>query len=279
MDERTIRVGDLELVVAEAGVGGAPLMLLHGFTGGKDDFGDFLDRFGDSGWHAVAPDQRGHGASTKPADEAAYSLELFAGDALALADELGWPRFALLGHSMGGMVAQQIALQAAERLDALILMDTAHRSVELPADMVEAAVGIVRTSGVARLLAIMKERGSALTTPADIRVRAERPGYVELGERKLLASSPAMYASMATVLVAQQDRLSGLRDVDVPSLVVVGEQDAPFLADSERMAEALPDGRLVVIADAGHSPQFEAPEAWWSAVSGFLDGVRGAAAA
>ena len=57
----------------------------------------------------------------------------------------------------------------------------------------------------------------------------------------------------------------------MPTLVVVGEQDTPFLAVSQAMADAIPGAELVVLPDAGHSPQFEAPEEWWDAVSGFLE--------
>jgi pimeloyl-ACP methyl ester carboxylesterase len=108
---------------------------------------------------------------------------------------------------------------------------------------------------------VQNDLDAPLSTPADARVRAERPGYVEFSERKLLACSPAMYAAMAIILTSAEDRLDRLREVGVATLVVVGDEDEPFLADSERMAEAMPDARLVVIPDAGHSPQF---------VSGFL---------
>ena len=53
----------------------------------------------------------------------------------------------------------------------------------------------------------------------------------------------------------------------MPTLVLVGEQDAPFLKPSRRMADAIPGAELVVIPDAGHSPQFESPELWWKALS------------
>ena len=55
--------------------------------------------------------------------------------------------------------------------------------------------------------------------------------------------------------------------------MLVGEQDAPFIAPSERMAKAIDGARLVVIPDAGHSPQFENPDAWWDALTSFLDEV------
>lgn len=106
MDLRTVDLGDVELSIAEAGVGQRPLLLLHGFTGAKEDFTDWLDRLAASGWHAVAPDHRGHGASSKPTSEDAYSFEIFANDAERLIDALEWRRLVLVGHSMGGMVAQ-----------------------------------------------------------------------------------------------------------------------------------------------------------------------------
>src|SRR5215208_3749895 len=82
--------GGVDLPVLEAGEGGRPLLLAHGFTGAGLDFADHLD-----GVH--------------PGDEADYSLAAMAADLLALADGLGWERFTLLGHSMGGMVAQVVA--------------------------------------------------------------------------------------------------------------------------------------------------------------------------
>src|SRR5436190_8261838 len=113
-------VGPVTLSVAAAGDGGRPLLLVHGFGGAKEDFTEFLDDLADLGWHAVAPDLRGHGASDKPDDEGAYSFEIFSGDLCALADRLGWTRFVVLGHSMGGMVAQHLVLDLPERVGALV---------------------------------------------------------------------------------------------------------------------------------------------------------------
>ena len=107
--ERLVNLGDVELSIAEAGAGQRPLLMVHGFTGAKEDFTPWLDRLAGQGWHAVAPDLRGHGASSKPAEESAYSFELLADDVLRLADSLGWGTFVLLGHSMGGMIAQFVA--------------------------------------------------------------------------------------------------------------------------------------------------------------------------
>src|SRR3954465_6875076 len=72
--QRRVGVGPVELEVLEAGEGGGPLLLVHGFTGAKEDFADHVDDLAAAGWHVVAPDQRGHGRSDAPADEAAYDL-------------------------------------------------------------------------------------------------------------------------------------------------------------------------------------------------------------
>jgi pimeloyl-ACP methyl ester carboxylesterase len=58
--------------------------------------------------------------------------------------------------------------------------------------------------------------------------------------------------------------------VAVPTLVLVGEEDEPFLKPSVRMAEAIPHAELVVIPEAGHSPQFENPDVWWQSLTAFL---------
>jgi 3-oxoadipate enol-lactonase len=274
MIERTVALGDVELAIAEVGAGARPLLLLHGFTGAKEDFTEWLDPLAADGWHAVAPDQRGHGTSSKPGDEGAYSLEILAGDALHLADALGWDTFTLLGHSMGGMVAQQVALEAPGRLSGLVLMDTDHGPISgIDPELVQRAVSIVRTKGVDALADILGQRQSALETPAHRRLLAERPGYAEFGDRKLRAAAPALYAAMASRLVDTPDRLDSLGSLPpgLPVLVIVGEQDGPFIGPSERMADAISGATLAVITDAGHSPQFENPSGWWSALSNFLD--------
>jgi pimeloyl-ACP methyl ester carboxylesterase len=274
MESRRIRAGEVELEVLEAGAGGRPLMLVHGFTGAKEDFADHGDALADRGWHVVAPDNRGHGRSDQPAGEAAYLLDRFAADVVALADALEWRRFVLLGHSMGGMVAQVVATEHPDRLDALVLMDTSHGPVEgVDPEQVELGRSVVREGGLKLLVELQRDRPSPLQTPADLRVRAERPGYVEFGESKVLACADDMWLSVSNQLFQQEDRLDRLRDIAVPTLVIVGEQDGPFVAASERMAKTIPGARLEVIPDAGHSPQFENPDGWFAVLTSFVEAL------
>ncbi|MFZ6005113.1 MAG: alpha/beta fold hydrolase [Actinomycetota bacterium] len=269
--------GPLPLTIAEAGQGGRPLVLVHGFTGAKEDFTDWLDPLAELGWHAVAPDQVGHGDSPKPVEEAAYSFDGFATDLVGLLDAMGWPTAVALGHSMGGMVVQTAVLQAPERFDGLVLMSTSHRALRADPALVEMAIGIALGQGMQALLEAQDalEKENALGNDIDRRLKAERPGYLEFSRRKLLASHPAMYAAMIRAITdrstASIDRLEGLRGVSVPTLVLVGEHDEPFVQPSQRMAETIPGAELVVVPDAAHSPQFENPEPWWKALSRFLE--------
>lgn len=276
MATRVIEIGTGgRVAIDEAGTGGRGLLLVHGFTGGRIDFADHLDALADAGWWAVAPDLRGHGGSWHPEDESEYSFDHYADDVWALVDALGWDRLVLLGHSMGGMIAQVAAVQRPEALDGLVLMDTTHGPLDLDRDLAQLGAEIVRTGGMAAVKEVLDAMGgeAPLTTPAYERVLAERPGFREMGDRKFLGCSPAMYAAMLGQLLDQLDRIEHLAALTVPTLVIVGEQDRPFLGPSRAMADALPHARLEVIADAGHSPQFENPEVWQKVMLDFLAGV------
>ena len=271
---RTVDAGGLSLATVEAGIGGRPLLLVHGFTGAKEDFVDVLDPLAEAGWHAVAPDLRGHGGSAKPASEDAYDLETFSDDLWALVEALAWEDLVLLGHSMGGMVAQVAAVRHPERLRGLVLMDTSHGPPDgIDGSLVDLGVTVARQQGMEVLCDLQAQHADPMGTPAAARLRAERPGWEDFERRKFLASSPAMWAAMAPKMLSQADRIEALARLSIPVLVMVGEQDQPFLGPSERMAKAIPSARLAVIPGAGHSPQFENTEGWWAALTRFLEEV------
>jgi pimeloyl-ACP methyl ester carboxylesterase len=269
--ERSVNVGEVDLVIREGGAGGRPLLLVHGFTGASSDFADFLEPLAAAGWHVVAPDLRGHGRSDHPASEDDYSFEIFAADILGLADALGFDHFTVLGHSMGGMVTQVLGLHSPRRVDALVLMDTGHGPLVVDPELVALGVSVARDEGIDVVADVMALGDDGpLTTDAYRRMVAEDPSYEAMGDRNLRASSPAMFAAMLQQITQATDRLDALASLTMPTLVIVGEQDAPFLVASRRMADTIADARLAVIPDGGHSPQFESPAAWWHALSGFL---------
>ncbi len=255
---------------------GPPVLLVHGFGGAKEDFADHVPALAERAT-VVWFDHRGHGESDHPADEAAYSLDRLAADTVAVAGALGFERFRLLGHSMGGMVVRRVVLASPERVERLVLMDT---SSGPPAGIdprsVDVGISIAREDGMA-VLKVVQDEASMLGTPAHQRVLAERPGYREFEDRKWAALSQEMWIALAAELARQPDQLEAMRAVSCATLVIVGEQDTPFLASSRAMADVIPDARLVVVPDAGHSPQFENPPVWFAAVAGFLQAERAVA--
>jgi pimeloyl-ACP methyl ester carboxylesterase len=273
MRTRTVTVGGVSLEVTEAGEGGRPVLLVHGFTADAGEVAGVLDPLAERGWHAVAPDLRGHGRSDRPTDPEAYSFELMAEDVLALADDLGWDRFALVGHSMGGAVAQLLALDRPERLTGLVLASTFHGPVPgITMELVELGRWVVRESGMTGLADALAARRE--DSPASIaafeRLQEARPGYAEESRARLVATSPDMWMALAPRFVDQPDRLNRLAGIHVPTAVIVGDLDTTMLDDCRRIAEAIPGATLTVIPGAGHVPQVEQPEGWWEALSGFL---------
>ncbi len=272
---RQVRAGDIELEIAEAGGGGRPLLMVHGFTGAKEDFGDWWGRLAERGWHVVAPDLRGHGASDHPPRTEDYSLGLFETDLLALVDDLGWDRFVLLGHSMGGMIGQVVAIEHPGRIDGLVLMDTVAgppegSSMAVTMFVMKLGIRAARVNAFARLL-----RKPPPGSPESVRrLYAERPGYVDWLRAKVLATSLTMAKAMSSELPKGTDRLPALAALDVPVLVMVGEHDMPgFVEGSRRMAEEIPGASFALLEGAAHNPQLETPEAWWEALTSFLDGL------
>ena len=256
----------IEVVVTGSG---PALFLVHGFGGAKEDFSDHIEDLSRE-YRVVVFDHRGHGESGAPTDEASYSLERLGADILCVADALGEDTFVLLGHSMGGMVARKVALTNPDRIDALILMDTCHGPIAaVDGDLIEMGAQIALTDGMTTLKEIL-DAGTPLDNPAYQRLLEERPGYREFQEKKFGSLSAVMWATIVRAIRDQSDDLEAMRSLEMPTLVIVGEVDLPFVSQSRAMADAIPGAVLAVIPDAGHSPQFENPDAWAVAVNSFL---------
>ena len=191
----------------------------------------------------------------------------------AVADAARLDRFRLLGHSMGGMVARRMVLERPDRVDALVMMDTAPGPIPaFDRSSWRSGAEVALEQGKDAFKALL-DLAKPLDTPAYQRLLAERPGYQEFQDRKWDALSEVMWGVLVRAIAHQPDDLPELATITCPTLVIVGELDQPFLAPSRAMAEAIPGARLAVIPDAGHSPQFENPDAWFSALEGFLASV------
>jgi 3-oxoadipate enol-lactonase len=264
-------LGHIGLAVAEDGAGGRPVLLVHGFTGAKENLVPTAQLLAGRGWHAVAPDLRGHGSSDAPAGDDAYRFDVMAGDLVGLADALGWDRFVLVGHSFGGALAQVVALEHPGRVAGLVLAGTFHGPVAgVEPDLVQLGSAIVRSTGLKGLAQAMAARRAA-GPRARGAVEQLDAGRAEVRERQLLACSPDMWLALAPMFHTQPDRLDRLAALAVPTHVIVGADDEVMRADCERIAATIPGAGLTVIPDAGHSPHTDRPEAWAAALTGFLE--------
>jgi pimeloyl-ACP methyl ester carboxylesterase len=252
---------------------GPGLVLVHGHGGAKEDFGDHVATLARD--HTVVTfDHRGHGASDKPSDRAAYSLERLRDDIFTVVDELELDRFRLLGHSMGGMCARKVVIAAPDRVTALVMMDTCTGPIPgFDPALMEAAAEVGFTRGKDALLELL-EMASPLETPAHRRLVANRAGYDEFNKRKEADMSEVMWGAMAIAMAHQPDDTAALAEaLACPMLIIVGEQDKPMVIAAELMKDALPSAQLAVIPDAGHSPQFENGDAWIEVMTTFLASV------
>lgn len=275
-----VRIDDLEMEYEEAGQGARPFVLVHGFTGSRDDWSRVLEDLAKDG-RTVTPDQRGHGGSGGRGDPARYTLERLVADLTGFLDALEIERCDLLGHSMGGMVTMRFALEHPERVASLVLMDTAAGPLGLvPEAAMKAGAKIAREQGMETLHKLMRVRAEKdPNQPASMKRAAESEGaeaYFERIRRKMLAMDPEAFATLAPVLSEHESVLDRLATIRRPTTVLVGAEDLPFLEPSERMAKAIPGARHVVIPDAAHSPQTENREAWLATIRAHLAWARSA---
>jgi 3-oxoadipate enol-lactonase len=198
-------------------------------------------------------DHRGHGDS--PAPPGPYSLEELGRDGLELLDELGLQRVSWCGLSLGGMVGMWLGAQVPERLAALVLACTSAR-VPAPGAYVERAT-IVRDHGIDAIADAVVARWFTAGAPAELRERF----------RRILVSTPAEGYAGCCEALAGWDFRDNLPRIDVPTVVIAGDADeATPKADTDLLAQRIPEARLVVLDGAAHLANVERPEAFADAV-------------
>jgi YbgC/YbaW family acyl-CoA thioester hydrolase len=260
--QRRVLPNGVTLTYDEAGQGGTPVLLVHGYPFDRTMWREQL--LGLSGRRVIAVDLRGFGATAAP--EPAERIEDYADDLAALLEALGIPRVVLAGLSMGGYVALAFAERHRQRLAGLALLDTKATPDDAKGRAGrDAAIDTIAREGTAGPNAGMLEKLFATDTPAQVRegVAAMMRG----------AKAEAMIAALA----AMRDRPSRtelLRELDLPVLVLVGSEDRLTPpSDSEAMMAALPKGELVVVEGAGHLPPLERPATVNEALGAWLDQV------
>jgi pimeloyl-ACP methyl ester carboxylesterase len=212
---------------------------------------------------------------------APYSLSDLAADAAALLDALGIDRAHVLGASMGGMVAQQLAIERPERLLSLVSMMSTTGEPDVGAPTQEALEALLTPSPT--------ERGPYIeASSAKMMIWASRRHGDRVRAESLAAANydrcfyPQGVGRQLAAILATGSRAEGLRALTVPSLVIHGLDDTLIAPDGgERTAELIPGARLMLVEDMGH----DRPEPLWpllteailehtTAVAGEADSLR-----
>ncbi len=214
---------------------GTPVLLTHGFRGTARIYDATVAALGPFR-RCITWDVRGHGNSDYPDDPASYSVDLTLGDMVAILDATAVDRAVLVGHSMGGYLSLELQRRHPGRVAALVLADTGpgYRRDDARAgwnDLCESFARALETDGPDGLPG-SEEVDAGAHRGVDGLVRAARG------------------------ILTQHDAavLDHLPDIDVPALVLVGAEDAPFVAAASYMGGKIPGARAVVIDGAGHAP-------------------------
>ncbi len=247
----------------EQGVGATAVFLLHGVGGGKQAWRDNLPAIAAAGYRAIAWDMPGYGAS---AAICPYTVDGLAGALGALIDHAGAARNIVLGHSMGGMVAQALVARTPERVHGLILSGTspafgradgAWQQQFLRDRFAPLDAGQTMAQLAAQLV------GAMMAPDPD-------PQALQLARDVMAAVPPGSYRAALQAIV-DFDRLRDLERIAVPTLCLAGEHDrnaAPSVM--RRMAERIAGARYVCLPNAGHLANMEQPAAFNGAVLRFL---------
>lgn len=229
-----------------------PLLLLHGFTQTGRGWDEVVRHLDGERYRALAPDIRGHGAA---------ATRRPIGFATCVQDVVGLMRapFTLAGYSQGGRLALHVALARPELVKRLVLV-SATAGIE---DDTERAR---RRDADAALAAWMEADGRLMSEVADrwgaqALFATQSPEVAAAARADRLSNEPVHLAAALRgigtgAMAPLWDRLG---ELEMPVLVLAGERDAKYVALGERLAAALPDGRLVVVPAAGHALALEAP--------------------
>lgn len=257
-----LNVNGLKINYRDTGGDGPPIVLVHGFTGNVRNWALTVPAIRDR-FRCVSFDLPGHGLSDKPTDSAAYELTRMAEVVWRAVQALHLEKPVLMGHSMGGMISQLIALAHPDDLRALILVDTAAETIEIRNADRQALLDAVTSGGVAAAFELQLQR-------AEPRVR-DNPQFVALWREQFMMTSAEAIIGGGEAMASRESLLERLKSLHLPTLIVCGENDLPFLGPSRKMHEAIEGSRLEIIEGAGHSPTFETPERFNAVLTDFLE--------
>lgn len=260
-----VRLGDGTRIAFEEAGQGQVIVLAHCLGGSRAVWASQIERWSPR-YRCIAYDLRGQGDSaTTPGP---YSMAQLAQDALELFDLWNVERAVFAGVSMGGMVAQELALLAPERLSGLILADTAAGFDATARAMWDERIAAAGRDGIAPLVDTMMGRWFT----DDFR----RSSPARVGEIAAILARTELAGYLAScAAVRNHDMRDRLCQIATPTLVVCGEHDPSTpLPLSQALAAGIPGARLEVLPGLNHLGNVEAPETFARVVEPFLQALH-----
>jgi 3-oxoadipate enol-lactonase len=259
--ERLVPTKRLTMNIVEAG-SGAAVLLLHGLGWDHSLWNPTVERYAPR-YRMVAADTRGHGATDKP--DGPYDVEMFASDSAALIESLRLGSVCVVGLSQGGMVAQSLAVLRPDLVSALVLVSTSCESAPSLRDNMEARIAAMDKAGPDAAARIAAESifspGWRSANPAEL------ARFMEW--RKTMPTAPL---NAATRALYDFDLSAKLPGIDVPTLVIAGQEDVLTKpAGMEKIAALIPGAEYRLIANTGHMIPVEQPAALDVLLEQFLE--------
>lgn len=283
VDGQPVRLAYMDVAPTGAANGSA-VLLLHG----KNFYGSYWERparaLAAAGYRVVIPDQLGFGKSSKP--DVHYSFDLLAANTAALLDSLGIAKVAVVGHSMGGMLAVRFARNYPERTTRLALENPIgledYRFFVPPQTTERVAEDELKQTDPAKIRAFLKNYF--------VEWRPEYEPFVEVRARIALGGEFPRWARSSALtyqMIVQQPVRHEFSLLRVPTLLVIGQDDRTvvgrqYLSDDERNAHGnypelgraaakdIPGAKLVEVSRCGHIPHLEQPKAFEETLLRFL---------
>jgi pimeloyl-ACP methyl ester carboxylesterase len=258
-------INGIDLYYEEAGQGDA-IVFIHGLGENASSWRHQISYFGQN-HRVVAMDLRGHGRSGT-GDEF-ITMELMARDILALLDYLRIERAHFVGHSMGGLISQEIAAHHSERMLTMILSDSAgYYPPPLGTTGLETRLENIENMTMAEMAEIIAKGACRPGAPAELREEV----------RNLFAANRKEPYRQATISTLKADYRDYHRKMVLPTLLMVGEFDQTTpLAYAEFLKSVLAFSRLAIIPEAAHMTKLENPQEYNRLLGEFLQGVNSTA--
>ena len=249
---------------------GEPMLLIQGMSGNHLSWGEpFLTDL-ERDFELVAYDHRGVGHSSAVTDP--FTIADLADDAAALLDALGWETAHVVGISMGGMVAQELALRHPQRL----------RSLTLGCTYCGGSGSALASNEVASKLAeamMSGDRDRAIATSYEVNVSpgygADQSAYATFYEMATALPTPVPVIMLQAQAVYAHDTLDRLGEIGAPTLVIHGTLDEmlPY-PNAVLISSRIPDAELVTLEGVGHMFWWEQPERSAEAIRGLVERSR-----